>query len=88
MLSDAAERDPSLGLEVSVANFGVGVSTERSTPPTSRVLFPEEDVKVEEVPQSPESLPSCLSSNYLFSIEYIRPESERPESPYPSHSYL
>ena len=38
VVSDAAERNPPLGLEGSVVGSAVG--SERSTPLTSRVLFP------------------------------------------------
>ena len=77
VVSDAAERDPPLGLEGSVVGSGVGF--ERSTPLTSRVLFPrEEEVEVDEVPQPPESLPSPLPPNSPFFVEYIGPESARP----------
>ena len=67
VVSDAAERDPPLALEGFVVGSGVG--SERSTPLTSRFLFPreaEEEVEVEEVPQSPESLPSPLPSDSPF----------------------
>ena len=40
VFSDAAKRDPPLGLVVSIAGSGVGVSAERSASLISRVLFP------------------------------------------------
>ena len=80
------ERDPPQGLEGFVVGSSVG--SERSIPLTSRVLFPGElEIEVEEVPESPQSLPSPLSPDYPFIVEYIGPESERPESP-PFYSYL
>ena len=84
--SDAVERDPPQGIEGFV--FGSSAGSERSIPLTSRVLFPqEEEVQVEEVSQPSESLPSPLPPDYLFVVEYIGPESERPEDPL-YYSYL
>ena len=86
MVSDAAERYPRQGLEVFVVGSGVG--SKRSAPLTSRVLFPgEEEVEVEEVFQLSESLPSPLPPDYLFVVEYIRPESTRPEDPPFIHTF-
>ena len=91
VFSDVAKRDPPLGLEGFVAGSGVAINSKRSTPLTSRVLFlgeEEEEVEVEEVPQPPESLPSPLPPSSPFIIEYIGPESARPESPHPSYFHL
>ena len=54
MASDAVERDPPQGSE----GFGIssGVGSERSIPLTSRVLFLQEEVQIEEVPEDRKSV--------------------------------
>ena len=77
VLSDTVESDPPQGIEGPVVGSGVG--SERSVPLTLRVLvLGELGIEVEEVPESPQSLPSPLPPDYPFVVEYIGPESAKP----------
>lgn len=88
VISNVAKRDPPSGLVVSVGGSGVGVSIERSAPLVSGVLFPVEEVEIEEVPQPAQSLPAPLPTSYPHVIQYIEPESQRLASPFLSYPFL